>query len=406
MAIRNDRIFYACQAVAVAPCPYTATNNDNTGFTTLHGVQSVGINTTFNLEQAFELGQIAIYQNIEGVPEVEVTLEKVLDGYPLLYRMVTRGSNAGEATDNTLVNRTKQKCALALGIYEDDKIGVSGFPKAELLMSGLYITNVSYSMPTDGNFTESITLVGDHKQWNTHLDNSKKQGGGDPLVGTFFDDVQASAFNINNGFSNDEPANIQNINGGQYFGGIQRRQHVVFASSVMPSSIFGIGKTLSGTPIVGTGNNWDNTLKAPIVHIQSINISAGIGREAIFELGRKFPYTRTVTFPLEVTTEFTVLSVSGDFVSSYENGLHQFNSTKNEGNNTPEEHIAIRLNDKTHFGLGQKNRLSSVTYGGGDAGGGNATMTYSYSTFNDLTVRGPHNNALENTWANDAPTIL
>ena len=36
--------------------------------------------------------------------------------------------------------------------------------------------------------------------------------------------------------------------------------------------------------------------------------------------------------------------------------------------------------------LGNKNKLSSVTYGGGDAGGGNATVTYSYSTFNDFTV--------------------
>jgi hypothetical protein len=402
----NNRIFYACQAVAAAPCPYTATQNDNSGFTTLHGVQSVGINTTFNLEQAFELGQIAIYQNIEGVPEVEVTLEKVLDGYPLLYRMVTRGSNAGEATDNTLVNRTKQKCALALGIYDDDKIGVSGAPKAELLMSGLYITNVSYNMPTDGNFTESITLVGNHKQWNTHVDGVKQQGGGAPLAGSFFNATSAAAFNISPGFSNDEPANIQNINGGQYFGGVQRRQHVIFASSVMPSSIFGIGKTLAGTPIVGTGNNWDDGLKAPIVHIQSISISADIGRDPIYELGRKFPYTRTVTFPLEVKTELTVISVSGDFVSSYENGLYQFNATKNEGSNTPEEHIAIKLNDKTHFGLGSKNRLTSVTYGGGDAGGGNATMTYSYSTFNDLTVRGPHDNVRENTWANDTPTEL
>jgi hypothetical protein len=36
--------------------------------------------------------------------------------------------------------------------------------------------------------------------------------------------------------------------------------------------------------------------------------------------------------------------------------------------------------------LGNKNKLASVTYGGGDAAGGNATATYSYSTFNDMTV--------------------
>jgi len=39
------------------------------------------------------------------------------------------------------------------------------------------------------------------------------------------------------------------------------------------------------------------------------------------------------------------------------------------------------------FDLGKKNRLSSVSYGGGDAGGGNATTTYSYTNFNDLDVQ-------------------
>ena len=79
----NNRIFYACQAVAIEPQYVNDNVLTNAGvLAPLHGVQSVGINTTFNLEQVFELGQIQIYENIEGVPEVEVTLEKVLDGYP------------------------------------------------------------------------------------------------------------------------------------------------------------------------------------------------------------------------------------------------------------------------------------------------------------------------------------
>ena len=56
----NKRIFYACQAVAI-------TNHGDTTVEPVdmvHGVQSVGVNTTFNLEQAFELGQIEIYENI------------------------------------------------------------------------------------------------------------------------------------------------------------------------------------------------------------------------------------------------------------------------------------------------------------------------------------------------------
>jgi hypothetical protein len=36
--------------------------------------------------------------------------------------------------------------------------------------------------------------------------------------------------------------------------------------------------------------------------------------------------------------------------------------------------------------MGPNNRLSSVSYGGGDAAGGNATISYSYTNFNELTV--------------------
>jgi hypothetical protein len=36
--------------------------------------------------------------------------------------------------------------------------------------------------------------------------------------------------------------------------------------------------------------------------------------------------------------------------------------------------------------LGTKNKLTSVNYTGGDTGGGNATVTYSYQTFNFLKV--------------------
>jgi hypothetical protein len=36
--------------------------------------------------------------------------------------------------------------------------------------------------------------------------------------------------------------------------------------------------------------------------------------------------------------------------------------------------------------LGNKNKLTSISYGGGDAGGGNATITYSFTNSNDFVV--------------------
>ena len=55
----NNRIFYACQAVGFKNFGHVATE-----YIIAKGVQSVGITTNFNLEQAFELGQISIYENI------------------------------------------------------------------------------------------------------------------------------------------------------------------------------------------------------------------------------------------------------------------------------------------------------------------------------------------------------
>lgn len=361
----NNRIFYACQAVAIAPCP------DSSNFIEVHGVQSVGLNTTFNLEQIFELGQIQIYENIEGLPDVEVTLEKVLDGYPLMYRLATKKPDASSPGD-TLVERTKNKCCVALGIWPDDKNTVSGEAPVEVYMSGMYVNSISYTFPTDGNCTESVTLVGNHKAWN-------------PSSQKFTADLTyPTTWNIDN--NGDFPYNNQD---GTESGGVQRRENVVMQSSIIPLSIFrsyGLNSV-----ILASGNNWDSTLKTPKVHIQNVTMSTDLGREPILELGRKLPYYRAPNFPVEVTCEIEVISISGDFVNAYEEGDPDYIGTAAEGNNTQEETISIRLQDGSTFDLGHKNRLSSVTFGGGDAGGGNATMTFSFSTFNDFTVFPPHN---------------
>lgn len=346
----NNRIFYACQAVGFGKFDETlATPSD---LTAAHGVQSVGINTSFNLEQAFELGQISVYENIEGLPDVEVTVEKVLDGYPLLYHLSTSG-----ATDdglNTLVGRTKYRCNVALGIYPDENAAVSGNAPVEVFMSGMYVNSISYTLPTDGNCTESVTLVGNSKNW---------YGNNNRLAWTSANNNMARSFN----YGGDFPLAS---------GGIQRREDVLMMSSIMPLSIYDVNGS-------GVGNNWnttDNTraLNRPRAHIQSITISTDLGREEILELGHKEPYYRTATFPVEVTSEFEVISISGDFINAY-----------TDRDSTPEQEIKIVLRDGTVFDLGKKNRLSSVNYTGGDAGGGNATMTYSFSTFNDFTVTAP-----------------
>ena len=82
---------------------------------------------------------IAPSKEIEGVPDIEMTMSKVLDGYPLLYHLATN-----EASETAI------DCA-ALGSKRD-------------FVSG-------WIMVSADNFSEDVTMVGSNKRW-------KATGGG------------------------------------------------------------------------------------------------------------------------------------------------------------------------------------------------------------------------------------
>jgi hypothetical protein len=361
----NKRIFYACQSVGISEMNVGAPR-----LHVLHGVQSVGINTAFNLEQVFELGQLQIYENIEGIPEVEVTLEKVLDGYPLIYTAATCASESGgfnSAGGNGLAQRANNQCCVHLGIFDETKnTTASTTPGTQIYMSGMYVSNVSFSLPSDGNMTESITLAGNHKKWGTSLWtnlNSPLEATGSPLIGT------------------DQPRS------GVAAVGVARRENVDLAQSIVPKSIIKATSPTSVASGISTSVGNASGTTGPTVHIQSVTISTDFGREDIFELGRKFAYYRPATFPVEVTCEIEVISNSGDYVNALEGGDPDFSGNeRTKGNNTTDEVIKFKLNNGYEFDLGSRNRLSSVNFAGGDAGGGNAVMTFSFTNFNDLTV--------------------
>lgn len=367
----NNRIFYACQGVAIEPMGTAAGTYDANSM--VHGVQSVGITTSFNLEQAFELGQIEIYENIEGTPDVEVTLEKVLDGYPLIYHMATKGVLGTEASG--LAARSTQRCDMRLGIFSEEfnNLAAGSDPApVEVYNSGMFVSSISYSIPVDGNSTESVTLVGNNKQWLTVT-------GGDT---TAIDQnaVTNTPTGGGSGFDGDDsPLALGVVNAPS--GGVQRREDVMMDLSIFPKAIQGVSQNNS------PGNNYDAATKAPKAHLQNITISTDFSREDILELGRKTPYFRPANFPIEVTCEIEAITTSGDFVFAYEFGDPSLYATTDSGNNTANESIFIRLRSDYAFDLGAKNRLASVSYGGGDAGGGSATCTYSYSNFNDLDVQ-------------------
>lgn len=353
----NLRVLYAIYKLGIAPI-------GSYNYTTVHGLQSCGMTTTFNLEQVFEIGQIAIYENIEGIPDVEVTLEKVCDGWPPMFTLVSQN-----ATASTLIARGKEKCIVGIPIYSDESDSATGTPVSEVSMSGLYVSSIAYQATVDGNCTESMTLVGNNKVW---VGNSGASG---VIAGTYDDGTHWDGSSITN--NDDSPFSI----GGS--GGVNRREDILFGNSasytILPTEIPGIDS--NGYNIKDAGGNYP-------CHVQRISISADLGREPMFELGRRGAYHRYATYPVEVTSEITIMSVSGDLISATEEGIYKVAGPCGRYN-LVDQTIQLALCEGLLVNVGTKNKLASVAVTGGDAAGGNQEITYTYSNFNTMSVTHP-----------------
>lgn len=306
--VANNRVFYANHSVAI-------------GGTTVQGAQSVSVNTNYNLEQVFQLGRLAIYDNVTLDPEVEVTINKALDGHSTIWVLATGGG--------TIVSNANDQSTIKLGVGNDTADAVVGADTTgrTVQMTGCYVSSLNYTFPVDGLFTEEVTFIGTNK--------------------TLTSTVSAPA--------SGDPATINQA--------ILRRQNFNIGSSTLPAYVQ--NKRLS-----------------------QVTISADLGREAMYQLGEFAPFHRFVNFPLEITTTFDVIADSVDQAVA---------DLSTVGNcDTPdlqdEEPIVIQLCEQGggiiySFNLGCKNRLQSVSYSGGDTGGGNVTITYTYVTYNDLSIR-------------------
>tara|TARA_B100002052_G_scaffold280086_1_gene287918 strand:+ start:2500 stop:3765 length:1266 start_codon:yes stop_codon:yes gene_type:complete len=394
----NNRVFYATQGVAIGDKDATAvvdswtpasgaSYNGAGNVIIMHGLQSIGVSTNFNLEQIFELGQLSLYENYEEIPEIEVSFEKLLDGYTLVYHAGTP-----TAKNATLTGRAapRSDIRMVIGYDTSDEIVAGGTNSgvAELYCSGTYISSVSYNLGTDGSFTESTTFVGNDKQWLTESDT------GGLLTDT--DGAITAAFN-STVFGNDAPVGVANS--------VLRRQNVVTGSTgktlgggtfrtVIPSFIEGgsYGATGVQGSTAGTGLSTNTTYidETTGPYLQSASVSVDLGRENISQLGKKAPYYRYVSFPVDVTCDIEVVAKGGDNVDAYEEGYPTAGTGQNAGvpvgKNLADHSIQFVLDDSTVLQLGNKNKLTSVSYGGGDAGGGNATISYSFTNSNDFVV--------------------
>lgn len=326
----NSRIYYAVQGVRLRGPSGTNVPPTNTDWDRIHGLQTVGINTNFNLEPVYQMGQLELYDNYEEIPEVEVSLNKVLDGHTLIYTMAQ-----GTGSLNDLANN---RCGVQLGIFQDSALASTGTPQRLLEIEPAYVQTATYTFGTDGNFTEDVTLVANDKSWVT------------PTNWGFY-------------------GNPEWVNAPTGFG-IARRQQFDLVNTILPNKL--VAET--------DPTSWLKGGIVPDSKISSITITANLGREEIRELGQRRPFIRYINFPVEITCEIEVTSTSGDLV-----GVDNTNASCANPKALSNKRIKVVLCDGTTFDLGSKNKLTTVNMAGGDTGGGNATVTYSYQNFNDFT---------------------
>ncbi|MBY0525612.1 MAG: hypothetical protein K2R98_19560 [Gemmataceae bacterium] len=137
-----------------------------------------------------------------------MTLDKVLDGDPLLYHLATKNASSAD-----LSGRSNKRASVAISIFSDAQQSCSGTPLSQVVCSGMYVSQVTYDIKVEGNATENVTLVGNNKVW------------------------LASGFTFTGQFNNnDTPTATEGVN---------RRQHIQMGLCKFPTDIRGI--TSSGT---------------------------------------------------------------------------------------------------------------------------------------------------------------
>ncbi|MBP01717.1 MAG: hypothetical protein CMM25_02750 [Rhodospirillaceae bacterium] len=346
----------------------------------LSGVQSVGFSSSVEFEQIFELGHLQIFENIEGSPTCEMTIERVLplDGFSL-FEMFHNPSvtsyndysvNLGDfASDRGMTARlTVQSDGDVMTNTAIDSTAASNFLYG-FQING-FTSNYSISAQTDGAVTESLGVAG--------VDLIVLPSG-----------TSSKSAMVRPGTSTPR--------------GVFRRQDL----SVNKQKL--VNNELSG-----------NVTKYG--RVQSASISVDVGREDLLEMGRKGPYIRYASFPVEVTmdVEYNVDTgkdtVNGgnfqDGKGTEEGHAYQTMVAVNSDSNcaTSSESV-ISINGSRRVAGAATNvtcsdngedeeggvlfcmfaaisgaKMQSQSWSGGDTGGGVVTISESYTSFNALRV--------------------
>jgi len=373
----NYRTYWAIEAIGTEAEGLGGTVGD---VDFMHGVQSVGLSTNFNLEQIFQLGQLEIYQDLEDIPDIEVTINKVIEGHktlayarcinPVGFEAAAADAVFGQtgltATTNVLTEVQNNKVDIGF-VVNNDEDGAVGDNDGLVFawMSGMYVSSASFNFPTEGYFTEDITLVGNHQVWGT----AGKMA-----------NVPVS-----------KPPAAEDLDIGE----ILRRETIYFEDLPAPLGLKKLDNATAGLSAVA-GDIGD-------LAISNMTVSVDFGREPMYRLGQRQPYHRYVTFPVEVTTEIEayVTDVADMIIDAYPEKNNVQKATGDDGSSTHQLKFHVQdgtvltpkaastlggVTTRHTFDLGKNNYLQAVTWNGLSTDGTNATITYSYRNFNKLDV--------------------
>jgi hypothetical protein len=328
----SNRVYYAVQRATLCPA---AGSTNNTAFTTAgfvsNLIQSVGITTSLEYEQLFELGRLQIFENVEGLPSIEVTLERAIGVYSgansttldaftedgTLWNICANSSPGGAKEKNQFTNAAGRQFNVNMTTADDNSSNVVGSVSA----TGMYLSNYSLNFAVEGPATESVTLVGNSCEWGSGLIRKPSKAG-------YLNDVQGSTDGHDGSAS-----------------GIIQRKHVTGGS-------------------VGTGG------------LQSLSFTVSFDREDLLTLGSKYPYFKATSFPVETSLELEYIAGKNS------SGFNFTESDCNVGANI--EDADIEAGNRT-FHFGDMN-WTGTSKSGGDAGGGNQTITQSYVGYNQYNV--------------------
>ncbi len=334
-----NRIFYACQGVFIDGSE-------------LKNVQSVGVNYSAEAEGVSDQGRQQQFRSLYAKPEVEITIERNLNhGFTPFYAATTPSTYEGGflLADGNLglcgwdgsSNLKEYKVEL---VYMDDQD--TSARVANIQYKYCLITNISYSFQVGGPATESITLK---------TNNLIREGTATvPVTG-----------------GTDSGTNI-------------KRQAYIKPEGAGTNSTV-IPTELSSIITKDTGIGSHNGL------IQSIEASMDVSYEELSDQGNwrganqttnpseqnKWKYVSDIDIEASITANLTK-SIQQDILMKDTNFMAAFPK--------PDREIKLAFtNGASNFfvlDLGKRNYLTSISWSGGDTGGGNVTGAFTYK--NDM----------------------